>query len=126
MAEYKPENIIERLRHTINTGKYGKDYAIIPRDKNNSLREKYLIDDSKVKAILLDLNPDDYIESGYSDNDDFINDIVHIFGKEVQLIPRNSEKIDYEKVKLYIKFTWTDSGNGKYLIIISFHKWNDI
>ena len=46
MIAQEPELVIERLRQTIRTGKYGKDYTIIPRDKTNKLREMYLIDDN--------------------------------------------------------------------------------
>ncbi len=125
MADYKPENIIERIRQTIRTGKFGKDYTIIPRDKNLLLRETFIVDDEKIKTILLSLSVEDYVKSESSDNESFQNDIVHIFTKEVHLIRRYSAKIEAEKVNLYIKFTWSFSQN-KTMIIISFHEENDI
>ena len=79
MVEYKPENIIARLRQTVNTGRFGIDYTICRRDKNNLLREKYIIDDSKIKNILINLSVDDYISSEPSDNEEFPDDIVHKF-----------------------------------------------
>lgn len=125
MNENTPEKIVERLRQTINKGKYGKDYTIIPRDKNNKLREEYIIDDHKIKTILLSLNIDDYIKTECSDNEDFPNDIVHFFTKEVSLIKRYSDKIEPQIIKLYIKFTWTKSVECGNLFFISFHKWDE-
>ena len=122
MSDLQPEEIVKRLRQTINKGKMGKDYTIIPRDKNNLLREKYLIDDSKIKAILLDITVDDYICSDDSINEDYPDDVVHVFDKNVHLIPRYSENIEREQVRLYIKFTWTKAEYGN-LIFISFHEW---
>lgn len=125
MVEFKPENILNKLRQTINNGKYGRDYTVIARDKNNLIREKYFLDDAKIKTILLELTADDYVASEPSDNDEFPNDIVHKFIREVKLLKRYSEDLVPESVKLYIKFTWSASLNGK-MIIISFHEENDI
>ena len=120
MDEIRPDAIIQRLRQTIKTGKLGKDYTIIPRDKNNRIREKYLIDDDKVKGILNSLTVDDYICSEESNHEDFPDDIVHKFEKNISLIRRNCNSLDPEDVCLYIKFTWTRSIT-KVMIIISFH-----
>ena len=124
MVEYKPENIIARLRQTVNTGRFGIDYTICRRDKNNLLREKYIIDDSKIKNILINLSVDDYISSEPSDNEEFPDDIVHKFISNVRLLNRYSTDIEPVNVRLYIKFTWSISQN-KRMIIISFHEEND-
>ena len=125
MNENMPEKIVEKLRQTINKGRYGRDYTIVPRDKNNKLREEYIIDDYKIKSILLSLNVDDYIKTEDSNNVDFPDDIVHIFKKDVSLIKRYSEKIEPQIVGLYIKFTWTNQVEFGNLIFISFHKWDE-
>lgn len=124
MVEYKPENIIARLRQTVNTGRFGIDYTICCRDKNKLLRENYIIDDNKIKTILLNLTVDDYISSEPSDNENFPDDIVHKFISNVKLIQKYSTDIEPVDVKLYIKFTWSVSMNKK-MIIISFHEAND-
>ena len=126
MIVQEPEKIVEKLRQTINTGKFGIDYTIIPRDKNNSLREKYIIDDYKIKEILLDLTVDDYIKTELSTNKGFPDDIVHFFKKDVCLILRFFDNnIEQQKVKLYIKFTWTKTIKKGNLIFISFHEWGE-
>lgn len=123
MAGYSPDEILSRLWQTIERGKYGVDYVISPRDKNKELREKYLIDDRKIKDILLSLTADDYICSEESDKEEFPDDIVHKFIKKVKLIQRYFSSIIPEDVNVYIKFTWTKNAN-KNLFIISFHEAN--
>ncbi len=125
MGDLKPELIIQRLRQTILNGKLGRDYTIIPRDKNKQFREKYLVDDAKIKDILKSLDVGDYICTEESINESYLGDQVHKFGKTVHLLSRYSDKFEYEQVKLYIKFTWTKSEHGN-MIIISFHEWNEI
>ena len=120
--ESKPEKILERLRQTVKNGKFGRDYTVIPREKNNQLREQYLLDDAKVKAILLCLDVGDHVCTEKSNNEMFPDDVIHIFRKRVGLIPRYSVRTEQVSVELYIKFTWIKSG----LIIISFHEWNKI
>jgi len=121
MVESKPENILSHLRQTLIKGKNGVDYTVIPRDKNKELREKYFVDDSRTKEILLSLTAEDYICSEESDNEDFPDDIVHIFIKTEKLIQRFADS--FVDVNLYIKFTWPRQNNKK-LLIISFHEEN--
>ena len=125
MIAQEPELVIERLRQTIRTGKYGKDYTIIPRDKNNKLREMYLIDDNKIKMILMSLTVDDFIKTELSTSEEFPDDIVHFFKKNVSLILRYSDNIEAQTVKLYIKFTWSKKNEYGNLIFISFHRWDE-
>lgn len=75
--------------------------------------------------ILLSLGTEDYVKTEDSDNEDFKDDIIHIFSKEVPLIKRYSVKIEPQIVKLYIKFTWTKSAEFGNLFFISFHKWDE-
>lgn len=125
MVDCKPETIIDKLRQTVNTGKYGINYTICRRDKNNLLRERYWVDDYKIKAILLGLTENDYISSEPSDNKDYPDDTVHVFITEVQLLRKFSTNTNYVNVRLYIKFTWSNSLNQK-MLIISFHEESDI
>lgn len=81
-----------------------------------------MLDDAKVKAILLSLDVGDHVCTEKSNNEMFPDDVIHIFRKRVSLIPRYSIRTEQVSVELYIKFTWIKSG----LIIISFHEWNKI
>ena len=69
------------------------------RMTNLSLFDEYLIDEERIKIILLDLTEDDFCE------------------KEISLMKRYEEKS--EVVPLYIKFNMIEN---KFVIVISFHK----
>ena len=116
---YGPDGVVERLKRCIETGIYGIDYTIIPRPKNEELLEKYVLNEDGRNNILKSLTTNDYEGWEYSDNVEYKKDVVHIFHREVQLIPRGIEEAKACRVKLYIKLTWT-SQDG-ILIIISFH-----
>lgn len=120
MIGFEPETIIKRLRYTIKNGKYGVDYTISRREKNNRLREEYLIDDAKITYILNELSVEDYVKSENSINEDYLDDVVHVFEKVVPLI-RRYRGIEVTDVRLYIKLTWTKIDKRK-MIIISFHE----
>ena len=86
----------------------------------------YIIDDDKIKRILLELTEDDFIKTEESTSEEFPDDIVHIFKKDVSLIKRFfSKDIEPQNVKLYIKFTWTTKTEYGNLIFISFHLWDE-
>ena len=85
----------------------------------------YLVDDSKIKRILLDLTVGDYIKTEKSTSAEFPDDIVHFFTKDVSLIQRFSNNIEPQAVKLYIKFTWTKETEYGKLVFISFHGWEE-
>ncbi len=116
MIEYKPEDVLSRLRQSITKG----TFTIIPRCSFIDIVETYLIDESKIKYILLNLSKEDYIGSEDSYNMNYQDDVVHIFEKDVEAIRKYSDTIESEKIRLYIKFTWSKSADGN-LIIISFH-----
>ena len=116
MSDYKPEDILSRLRQNVTKGYF----TIIPRDSFKDLIETYLIDESKIRSILLNLTKEDYVDSEDSYNMNYQDDVVHIFKKDIEAIRKYSDTIELEMIRLYIKFTWSKSTDGN-LIIISFH-----
>lgn len=116
---YSPGDIISRLQQCIETGTYGLDYTILPREENEKFFEKYLISEHDRINILRKLNVYDYAGWDYSDNPEHPKDIVHFFHYTSKLIPRGEPDAELRSVKLYIKITWTKP--GAVLIIISFH-----
>ena len=116
---YGPKDIVDRLRRCIETGVYGIDYTILARDKNEELIDKYIISEADRIDILRGLSIDNYDGWDYSNNNDFSKDIIHKFHQVVSLLPRGIEDAVACDFKLYIKLTWTKS--GEILIIISFH-----
>ena len=117
---YGPDDIIARLKRYIDSGRNGVDYTFLYRDKNEEFFSKYIItEDDRIK-ILGKLTADDYDGWEPSDNPDFPKDIVHIFHYIDFFIPRGIEDAVSERVRLYIKFTWSKYQNSV-LLIISFH-----
>ena len=84
------------------------------RMTNLSLFDEYLIDEERIKIILLDLTEDDFCQNKH---DRFQHEWLYIFGKEISLMKRYEEKS--EVVLLYIKFNMIEN---KFVIVISFHK----
>lgn len=87
------------------------------RMTNLSLFDEYLIDEERIKIILLDLTEDDFCEKVQNKHVQFQHEWLHIFGKEISLMKRYEEKS--EVVPLYIKFNMIEN---KFVIVISFHK----
>ena len=87
------------------------------RMTNLSLFDEYLIDEERIKIILLDLKEDDFCEKVQNKHVQFQHEWLYIFGKEISLMKRYEEKS--EVVPLYIKFNMIEN---KFVIVISFHK----
>lgn len=92
-------------------------YRISPREKNEELYDTYVFSEEKCKEILLELSVEDFSDAVHNDHPSHPEEILYIFGKEVQLLPLlgGSE----EMVGLYIKF---NKLTNMYVIVISFHK----
>ena len=116
---YSPSDTVSRLHRCIESGIYGIDYIVLPREENESLIEDYIISETERINILKALGIDNYEGWEYSDNKDHSNDIVHIFHYKTSLIPRGIEDAESQVIKLYIKVTWTKPTGV--LIVISFH-----
>lgn len=87
------------------------------RMTNLSLFDEYLIDEERIKIILLDLTEDDFCEKVQNKHVQIQHEWLYIFGKEISLMKRYEEKS--EVVPLYIKFNMIEN---KFVIVISFHK----
>lgn len=86
------------------------------RMTNLSLFDEYLIDEERIKIILLDLTEDDFCEKVQNKHVQFQHEWLYIFGKEISLMKRYEKS---EVVPLYIKFNMIEN---KFVIVISFHK----
>lgn len=92
-------------------------YQISARDKNLELYMNYVFTEQNAKEILLSLTVQDFSDAVHNEHPKFSDEILYIFGKEIQLISRYSGK--KEPVALYIKFNKLDS---QYVIVVSLHK----
>lgn len=115
---------IGKIHKMIRDGTLGVDYTIANRDKNRQLRKDYIIDDSKIREVLLGLQVNNLIKVEKSNNGAHPDDIVYIFKKLIRLMPRWQEDTDYQNVKVYIKITWPTECEGTMMFIISFHEDN--
>ena len=87
------------------------------RVDNNNLFIDYVIDETKVKNILLKLTAKDFSEILQNEHEGYEHELLYVFGKDVELLERlgGSSRL----VSLYIKFNKLDSC---YVIVISFHE----
>ena len=85
--------IAQRLHEVVLDGELGFDYTFDQdRDKNRLLRTRYVVNDSKMKAILLEINESHYVKSEKSTNEEHYGDTVHVFKINEELMPRYDEE----------------------------------
>lgn len=113
--------IAQRLHEVVLEGELGIDYTFAgDRDKNIALRRKYKVNDAKMKEILLEISGAHYIKSDLSTNEDHVDDVVHVFKIQKELMPKFEEASSYVKVCIYVKITWPNGEEP--MFIISFHE----
>ena len=117
-----PEDIIRRMKETNQKGKFGVDYTLCKRKKNEYQKHEYNINDDKINEKMMDLEPKDFIKKEKSNNLMHPEDIIYVFKKSVILMPKWIEDAEYRNVMIYIKITWPDEQN--FMFIISFHQDN--
>lgn len=107
------EQYLEDVFVAVNTGRY----QIASRQKNQDIYIDYVFSEEDAKNVILSLTAYDFSETVQNEHSQHPEEILYIFGKDINLIPRfgNSE----EKVSLYIKF---NKLTNQYVIVISFHK----
>ena len=107
------EQYLEDVFVAVNTGRY----QIASRQKNQDIYIDYIFSEEDAKNVILSLTAYDFSEAVQNEHSQHPEEILYIFGKDINLIPRfgNSE----EKVSLYIKF---NKLTNQYVIVISFHK----
>jgi len=92
-------------------------YIVAHREKNELLVYEYVLTEHMMKEILLDLNVEDFSQAVNNKKEEYKEEVLFIFGKEVRLVPRFG--VDEDTVELYIKFNKLDK---HFLIVVSIHK----
>lgn len=87
------------------------------RSDNRNLFVDYVLSEASIKEILLNLTVDDFSERRKNNHKGFENEILYIFGKEINVLERFS--VDYKAVKLYIKLNLIADD---FVFVISFHE----
>ena len=107
---------LEEVKKAVRAGRYRIEINNNRQD-NQDLFMDYVITEEQRKQILLSLTPMDFSEVRYNEHKGFEHELLYIFGKDVNLLPRFGS--GEELVSLYIKFNKLES---RYVIVISFHK----
>ena len=83
----------------------------------NDLFIDYIIDESKAKEILLNLEAEDFSEKRNNEHKGYEHEILYVFGKNVKLLERFG--FEEKTVSLYIKFNKLENC---FVIVVSFHE----
>ena len=89
------------------------------REENLKLSWQYMLPEEEIKKIIYSLTPLDFSEAVKNRKKRFANEILYVFGKNVNLIERDSGQ--EKEIELYIKF---NKEIDNYVIVISFHEAN--
>ena len=92
------EKYLVAVKQAIREGRY----RISPREKNEQLTNEYILSEANIEEILLALCVEDFSEAVQNEHPQYQHEVLYIFGKEVQLLPRYGD--EKETVALYIKF----------------------
>ena len=87
------------------------------REENIKLSWQYMLPEEEIKKIIYSLTPLDFSEAVKNRKKRFANEILYVFGKNVNLIERDSGQ--EKEIELYIKF---NKEIDNYVIVISFHE----
>jgi hypothetical protein len=95
------------------------------RIENKEFRKKYMLQEEKIKEILISLEYSDFCYAVPNDTDDprFQHEILYIFNKPYDLYKPASET--HDAVEIYIKTNIIEfKTGGEFLAIISLHERN--
>ena len=87
------------------------------REENLKLSWQDMLPEEEIKKIIYSLTPLDFSEAVKNRKKRFANEILYVFGKNVNLIERDSGQ--EKEIELYIKF---NKEIDNYVIVISFHE----
>lgn len=110
------EEYLSNVKKAVKEGRYEIERNA-NREANSMLFRNYLISEEDAKKIIYNLTPMDFSEAVRNRKPQYADEILYIFGKEVELLERYG---DAEKeIELYIKFK---KESNDYVIVISFHE----
>lgn len=110
------EEYLSIVRQAVREGRYEIERNE-NREENLKLSWQYMLPEEEIKKIIYSLTPLDFSEAVKNRKKRFANEILYVFGKNVNLIERDSGQ--EKEIELYIKF---NKEIDNYVIIISFHE----
>lgn len=112
------DRYLTEIKLSIRDGKYRIERGEKRKD-NDDLFYYYVIDEQKVRDILLSLDANDFSEKLHNKHPGYEYELLYVFGKEIELLERFGNK--KVRIPLYIKINKLLTG---FVIVISFHKQN--
>ena len=110
------EQYLLEVKESVKKDKYRLDHNSRRQD-NIKLFLDYVIDEAKVKEVILDLNTQVFSTILQNEHKGFEHEKLYVFGKDIILLERNGT--EEKTVSLYIKFNKLENC---FVIIISFHE----
>ena len=107
---------LSEVKEAVENDRYRLDRNV-KRQDNINLFLDYVIDEAKVKDIILNLTVTDFSEILQNEHKGFEHEKLFVFGKDVVLLERNGT--EEKTVSLYIKFNKLENC---FVIVISFHE----
>lgn len=110
------EQYLSEVKKAVEKGRYRLDRNT-RRTDNVNLFLDYVIEEARVKKILLSLTAMDFSEILQNEHKGYEHERLYVFGKDVILLERNGT--EEKNVSLYIKFNKLENS---FVIVISFHE----
>ena len=110
------EQYLLEVKESVKKDKYRLDHNSRRQD-NIKLFLDYVIDEAKVKEVILDLNTQVFSTILQNEHKGFEHEKLYVFGKDIILLERNGT--EEKTVSLYIKFNKLENC---FVIVISFHE----
>ena len=110
------EQYLLEVKESVKKDKYRLDHNSRRQD-NIKLFLDYVIDEAKVKEVILDLDTQDFSTILQNEHKAFEHEKLYVFGKDIILLERNGT--EEKTVSLYIKFNKLENC---FVIVISFHE----
>ena len=110
------EQYLLKVKKSVKKDKYRLDHNSRRQD-NIKLFLDYVIDEAKVKEVILDLDTQDFSTILQNEHKGFEHEKLYVFGKDIILLERNGT--EEKTVSLYIKFNKLENC---FVIVISFHE----
>lgn len=107
---------LSEVKKAIKNGKYRLERNDRRQD-NQDLFFNYVLDEQKVRKIILDLSVEDFSEVLQNKHKGYEYERLYVFGKDVTLLERFGSR--EKTVSLYIKFNKLENC---FVIVVSFHE----
>ena len=106
----------EEVKAAVHANRYRIEHSS-RRPANAELYRNYLIDENRIKEILLTLSSDDFCKTLHNRHPGFEHEELYVYGKDVRLHRRFGP--GEETVSLYIKINKLED---QFVIVVSFHR----